>query len=258
MTPGDGLLVAGAGFAAGAINAVAGGGTLVSFPALLATGMAARTANITSSVGLIWGYSGGSVAYRRELAGQRSRVRALGLVSVLGGIAGAIILLATPPTSFRSVVPYLILTACLLLALQPRLARLVAAHQARMPADGAGRSEITWPLRAGVFAGAVYGSYFGAGLGVVLLGVLGILLADGLQRLNALKGLLSLIVNAVGALVFVIAGQVAWWFALILAVGAYLGGTIGVVVARRLSPQLLRGAVILLGVGVALGLIVTG
>jgi uncharacterized membrane protein YfcA len=262
VTPADGLLVGAAGFAAGAINAVAGGGTLVSFPALLATGMAARTANITSSVGLIWGYGGGSVAYRRELGGQHRRVQALGLVCVLGGVAGAVILLATPANSFRSIVPYLILTSCLLLGMQPRLASFVAGRQARqaqVEADaGRTRSEITWPVRAGVFIGAVYGSYFGAGLGVLLLGVLGILLADDLQRLNALKGVLSLIVNAVGALVFVIVGQVDWWYALILAVTASLGGTTGVVIARRLPPQILRGAVVLLGVGVAVGLIVRG
>lgn len=255
MTPGDALLVAGAGVVAGAVNAVAGGGTLVTFPALLAVGTGAVTANITSSVGLITGYAGGSVAYRRELTGQGPRVRRLAAVSVVGGVAGAVILLLTPAGVFRLAVPYLILASCLLLGIQPWLARLVARR--RSAPDGAG-GEITWPVQIGVLAGAVYGSYFGAGLGVLLLGVLGILLADGLQRLNALKGLLSLIINVVGVLVFLASARVAWTYAGILAVTAYFGGTIGVVVARRLPPLVLRVAVIVLGVAVAVLLIVRG
>src|SRR5674536_232339 len=236
----DGLLVAGAGLVAGAVNAVAGGGTLISFPALIAAGNSPLVANITSSVGLVSGYLGGSMAYRSELAGQRDRVRALGLVSVLGGITGAEILLATPSHTFDAVVPWLVLTAALLLFAQPRLAGVVAARRERRPAGASGdrgvgapapppaghgittgvhvglfaqprlagvvaaRRErrpagasgdrgvgapapppaghgITTGVHVGVFLSAVYGSYFGAGLGVLLLGVLGILLADGLQ-----------------------------------------------------------------------------
>lgn len=248
MNPGNALLVAGAGLAAGAINAVAGGGTLISFPALLATGMGAVTANITSSVGLISGYAGGSVAYRRELAGQGKRFRGLALASVIGGLSGALLLLFTPQSAFKAIVPYLILASCGLLAVQPRLAAAVAG---RREAKQAPTHEMTGPLRAGVGVGAVYGSYFGAGLGVLLLGVLGVLLDDGLQRLNALKSLLSLLINVVGVLVFLISGRVAWGYAAILEVTAYLGGTFGVGVARRLRPQVLRGAVVLLGAVVA-------
>lgn len=247
MTPADAALAAGAGVLAGAVNAVAGGGTLITFPALLATGMTPVVANITSSVGLLSGYAGGSVAYRRELAGQGHRVRSLGLVSVLGGVAGAVVLLVTPAAAFRALVPFLILLSSVLLAVQPPLAAAVARHRSGQPAG----TEVNWPVRAGVCVGAVYGSYFGAGLGVLLLGVLGVLVADDLQRLNALKGVLSLLINVVGVVVFVLSGRVAWGFAAILAVTAYVGGTVGVRVARRLPATVLRVAVVVLGVVVA-------
>lgn len=268
MSIADGLLVAGSGLVAGAVNAVAGGGTLISFPALIAAGNSPLVANMTSSVGLITGYLGGTMAYRTELADQGRRVRALGLVSVAGGIVGAILLLATPSRTFDTVVPWLVLTAALLLLAQPRLSRLVAARRDRRPAvvgsDGTppaaaeGRHDITLAVRVGVFAGAIYGSYFGAGLGVLLLGVLGILLADGLQRLNALKGVLSLIVNVTGVLIFIGSGRVNWVDAALLAVTAYAGGHTGVFLARRLSPVVLRYAVVTLGLVVAVVLFARG
>ena len=248
MSPADALLVAAAGLGAGAVNAVAGGGTLVSFPALLAVGLPALTANITSSVGLLSGYAGGSVAYRRELSDQGGRVRALVPYAVAGGIAGALLLLVTPKETFRSVVPYLVLLACALLALQPRLARALARQRH-------GSVDLHWGVRAAVGVGAVYGSYFGAGLGVLLLAVLGMLVADELQRLNALKGLLSLVVNAVGVAVYLVSGQVAWAYAAILAGTAYVGGTLGVSVARRLPAPVLRAAVVTLGTVVAVALL---
>jgi len=262
MTPARALVVAGAGLLAGAVNAVAGGGTLITFPALLAVGDTALVANITSSVGLITGYLGGSVAYREELAGQGPRVRALGAVSVLGGLVGAVVLLVTPTSAFRSVVPYLILASCALLLAQPSLARVGARRRDGAPAPGGPVDEVPhgvgWPLRLLVFLGAVYGSYFGAGLGVILLGVLGVLLADSLQRLNALKGLLSLVINVVGVAVFVLSARVAWADAGILAVTAYAGGMIGVRIARRLKPAVLRYGVVSLGVVVAVKLLVAG
>ena len=250
MTPADTLLVAGAGVIAGAINAVAGGGTLVAFPALLGVGVGPLTANITCSVGLITGYAGGSVAYRRELTGQRDRVRALLPFAVLGGLAGAVLLLVTPPSTFRAVVPYLVLLSAALLAVQPLLSRALGTHQH-------GERDVHWGARAGVGVAAVYGSYFGAGLGVLLLAVLGILVADGLQRLNALKGVLSLVINVVGAAVFILSARVDWGYALALAIGAYVGGTLGVSVARRLPPTLMRAAVVILGVVVGIGLLVS-
>ncbi len=250
MKLGDGLLAAGAGLLAGAVNAAAGGGTLIAFPALIASGVGALAANITCSVGLLAGYGGGSLAYRRELAGQGHRIRALASAAVIGGVAGAVILVATPEQSFRRLAPFLILVSCALLAAQPRLAARVAAVAAGRA--NAGAAEIGPAAWTGVLVAAVYGSYFGAGLGVLLLGVLGILLRDGLQRLNALKGLLSLVINAAGVAVLVFSGRVAWDYAAVLAVSAAVGGTLGVSVARRLPAGVLRAGVVGLGVGVAI------
>jgi hypothetical protein len=249
MSPADVLLVGVAGFVGGAVNAVAGGGTLLSFPALLAVGLAPITAAVTSSVGMLSGYAGGSVAYRRELAGQGDRLRALLPFAVVGGIAGAVLLLVTPDRTFRDVVPYLVLASCALLAAQPRLA-------AALGEQPHGSREVHWAARLGVGVGAVYGSYFGAGLGVLLLAVLGILVADDLQRLNALKGVLSLLINVVGVVVFLVSAEVAWGYAAVLAVGAVLGGTIGVSVARRLPAQVMRAAVVTLGTVVGVVLLV--
>lgn len=246
--------IASAGVLAGGLNAVAGGGTLISFPALLATGMPAVVANITSSVGLVSGYLGGAVGYRRELQGQGRRARSLAGAAVLGGAAGAVILLLTPEDSFRMIVPYLVLASCGVLAVQPRLAAWVAA---RGVADPEAR-KMTPALQIGVFAAAVYGSYFGAGLGVLLLGVLGVLLQDHLQRLNGLKTLLALIVNLVGVTIFVFSGRVDWVVALVLLISAYLGGLSGARLARRLTPRVLRTAVITFGVGVSIALIIQG
>ncbi len=249
-------LVALAGCGAGAVNAIAGGGTLLTFPALLAVGVPPVLANTTSAVGLLSGYAGGSLGYRRELGGQAQRVRSLATVSLAGGVAGAVLLLVTPAKAFAALVPYLVLTSCLLLAVQPRLARAVAAHRERAQDTAASRTvvstEITLPLVLGALASAVYGSYFGAGLGVLLLAVLGVFLEDLLQRLNALKGLLSLLVNAVGALVFVLTGQVEWLYAGVIALASPLGGYLGSSTARRIAAPVLRAAVVTLGVAVAI------
>jgi uncharacterized membrane protein YfcA len=249
VTPAESLLVLGAGALAGAINAVAGGGTLVSFPALLAVGISPVTANITSSVGLLTGYAGGSVAYRQELAGQRDRVRALAAAGVVGGVAGALLLLVTPGDRFRAVVPYLILLSSLLLAVQPRVARRLAGRR---------EGHASWQAVLAVGVAAVYGSYFGGGLGVILLAVLGLLIADELHRLNALKGVLSLVVNLAGVCVFLIAGRVDWLAAGLLAVGAYVGATFGVRLARRLPGQSIRVFVVLAGFAVAITLLARG
>ncbi|HYJ74844.1 MAG TPA: sulfite exporter TauE/SafE family protein [Kineosporiaceae bacterium] len=282
------LLAAGGGLLAGAVNAIAGGGTLITFPALLAAGLAPVTANVTSSVGLVAGYAGGTVGYRRELRGQGPRVRQLLVVAVVGGVLGAVILLVTPAESFRALVPWLVILSCLLLAAQPRLARAVAARRirsapepspaaapapSRVGADGAAPvaeavpdggdladapPDVGWAARIGVLVAAVYGSYFGAGLGVLLLAVLGVFLVDDLQRLNALKGLLSLVVNVVGVLVFAFSGRVDWPVALVVAVAAWLGGLLGVRVARVLPAPWLRAAVVVLGLVVAVVLLVRG
>ena len=248
MTPGSAALVVGAGFLAGGVNALAGGGTLLSYPALLAAGLPPVLANTTSSVGLLSGYAGGSLAYRRELDGQRARVWRLIAASVVGGVVGAVLLLVVSGDAFKDVVPFLVLLASGLLAVQPRVAAWLRAR-------GAAEHPL-WMAQLLVGLGAIYGSFFGAGLGVVLLAVLGLLVADDLQRLNALKGVLSLVINIVGALVFVATGHVRWLAALLLAAGAFAGATLGVALARRLPPNGIRAGVVTVGVAVGLTLLV--
>jgi uncharacterized protein len=241
-------LLAGAGFGAGGVNAVAGGGSLISFPALLAAGYPSVTANVTNAVAVLPGYLGGSLAYRPELAGQAGRIRALAATSVLGSAAGAALLLSSPASLFDAIVPWLILAACALLALQPRAAVVAERHR------GHRRSGAV--LHGALFLAAVYGGYFGAGLGIMLLALLGVLLPDDLQRLNALKGVLSLIVAIVAALGFALFGPIAWDAALVVGAASLAGGAAGVRVARRLPERLLRGLVVALGVGVAVALAV--
>jgi len=247
-------LLAGAGLAAGAVNAMAGGGTLISFPALLAVGLPPVAANVTSSVGLLSGYAGGAVGYRRELRAQREHFRECLMPCVTGGGIGAVVLLMAPAGSFRVAVPYLVILSCGFLLLQPKLARAlarrrfgygVAAHVGRTGA-------------AAVMAAAIYGSYFGAGLGVLLLGVLGVFLSEDLQQLNGLKSLLSLVVNVVGVTIFAVSGKVAWFAAATLMVAAYAGGLAGSRFARYLQPEVLRYSVAALGIVVAVFLVITG
>jgi uncharacterized membrane protein YfcA len=222
---------------------------------LLAVGNSALTANITNSVGLLAGYLGGSVAYRPELRGQRHRVVRLSLAGVVGGVGGALLLVYTPSSAFRALVPYLVLLSCALVAVQPRLAQWVAQRRGerRVSVD-----DVPTGAVIAVLFGAVYGAYFGGALGVVLLAFFGILIDDGLQRLNALKGLLSLVINASGVVVFLVTGHVAWVDAAILAVTAYAGATVGVRIARRLSATVLRLGIIVIGTAVAAVLIATG
>jgi uncharacterized protein len=243
-------MVAAAAFIAAAINAAAGGGSLVSFPALLALGVPPLTANVSNTVGLLPGYAGGSAAYRRELEGQGRAVLVLGVVSILGAMAGSALLLRAGGGTFQSVVPWLIIAACGLLAAQPLLVRaLQRQHRAlRNPANPL--------LLAGEFSAGAYGAYFGAGLGVLTLAVLGVLLPDRMQRQNALKGLLSLLINLVAAVWFALFASVAWNVVLPMLPAALLGGFAGVAVARRLSAAVLRTVVVVFGVAVAVRLLV--
>jgi uncharacterized membrane protein YfcA len=237
-----------AAFVAGAINAVAGGGSLVSFPALIAAGYATKTANVTNTVALWPGYIGGSYGYREELGRQRKRAIALLAPSVLGAIAGSAILLSTPDSAFDAIVPFLILFACAVMAFQDRLGRFAQEH--RLASNGG--DHIPIPLYIAIFVLAVYGAYFGAGLGILALATLGIFLPDDIQHSNALKGVFSLVVNGVAVLYFAPFGPVRWEPVAIMAVGALLGGYLGVGVARRLGKRWLRAAVISYGVFVAL------
>ena len=246
MDAGTAALLAGAGFGAGIVNAVAGGGSLITFPALLAAGYPSVTANVTNAVGVLPGYAGGSLAYRRELAGQRGRIRALAGTSAAGAATGAALLLVSPASVFEAIVPWLILAGCGLLAVQPRIAAAARGRRTR-PSPLA--------LHAALFAATVYGGYFGAGLGIMLLAILGVFVADGLQRLNALKGVLSLLVACVSAVGFALFGPIAWDAAAIIGVTCLLGGAAGVGVARRLPADALRAVVIAYGVTAAIVLL---
>lgn len=245
------LFVAAASFVSGAINAVAGGGTLIVFPAMLAAGYQPVPANVSTTIGLVPGYFGGSVAYRKELAEQRARVRSLAATALVGGVGGAVLLLVTPGDAFAAAVPWLVLFATGLLALQPLLARAVSR---RLQAGGAGHGFV---LHGSTLLAAVYGSYFGGGLGVVLLAVLGATIAESLQRVNALKGALSLLINGVGAIVFAIWADVPWGATLVMAFAALVGGHYGVGLARKLGDRALRWVTVAFGVAVAIVLFFT-
>jgi uncharacterized protein len=251
LDPADIVLLVVAGLAAGAVNAVAGGGSLISFPALLAAGLPSVTANVTNAVAVLPGYLGGTVAYRRELEGQRSRAVALAATTAVGAVGGAALLIASSEDLFEAIVPFLILGACALLAAQPALSRRIS------PATEGHAAEHRSPwLHVGAFLSAVYGGYFGAGLGLMLLAVLALSLDDDLQRLNALKGLLSFVIGLASVAFFVAFGPVRWGAALIMAAASFAGGHAGVAVARRLPANVLRGLVIAFGVGVSIWLLV--
>lgn len=242
-------LIAAASLIAAAVNAVAGGGSLLSFPALLLVGYPALTANITNTVGLVPGYASGSGAYRAELRGQRRRMRDLGLVGGAGAVAGAYLLTITKPSLFQAIVPWLILAGCALNLAQPLVSRRLAR------AGGRGERRLHPLLGAAMLVSGAYGAFFGAGLGVVLLGVLGLSIDDDLQRLNALKGVLSLVFNVVAAVYFVAFTHVAWEAALVMLPASLAGGVAGVVVARRLSAPILRAVVVVVGIAVSIRLL---
>jgi uncharacterized membrane protein YfcA len=242
----DAALLAAAGVTTGAINAVAGGGSLISFPALLATGLSPLSANVSNLIATLPGYLSASATSRAELAGQGPRVRVLALAAAVGAAAGTTLLLVGPADTFSSLAPWLVLLACALLAVQPLVSRWVARVQHR---SAPARLVVT------VGVGSIYGGYFGAGLGIVLLAALGLTLQEPLQRLNAIKQVLSLTVAVVSAVAVALFGPVAWLSALVVGAGTLVGGRVGVGVARRLPDPVLRGAVITLGVTVAVALL---
>jgi uncharacterized protein len=257
MTGWEMVAVAAAGFAAGGINAVVGSGTLVSFPVLLAVGLPPVPATISNSLGLVAGNLSGSIGYRRELRGQRRLLLRLLPASVLGALTGAFLLLHLPAATFEAVVPVLIGIAVLLVALQPLLQRRLPAR----PDDGTAPPVRGWRL-TGLFAGAyatgTYGGYFAASQGVLQIGIFGLLVRESLQRLNALKNVLTLAVNTVaaGAYVVVATDRVDWWAAGLLAAGSLVGGAVSSRYGRRLPAPVLRTAIVVLGV-VAIVVLVT-
>jgi uncharacterized membrane protein YfcA len=242
------LAIFAAAVAAGGINAVVGSGSLITFPTLLAFGFAPVVANVSNNVGIIPGNITASVGYRAELAGQRGRLWRLGIASLAGAAAGAAALLALPPGVFKLVVPALIIAGCLLVLIQPKLSAWVAGRRA-------GHDRIGPVLIAGVFLTGAYGGYFGAAQGVLLVGLLGVFMPDGLQRLNAGKNVLVSIVNGTAAVIFVIFAHIAWLAVALIAAGSAAGGLIGAKVGRKLPPLALRVIIVVIGVISAVKLI---
>jgi uncharacterized membrane protein YfcA len=242
---GEALAILLAGVAAGTINTVVGSGTLITFPTLLAFGVPPVTANVSNTVGLVPGSLSGAVGYRAELAGQGRRLRVLGVASLGGGALGAGLLLWLPSSAFDAIVPVLIALGVLLVIIGPAISRRVAA---RAEARGGIAEHGVWWVWPAVFVAGVYGGYFGAAQGVLLMAILGIGVADSLQRHNATKNVLALIVNAVAAVVFVLVADVDWRIAGLIAAGAIVGGQLGATVGRRLPPVALRAVIVVVGV----------
>lgn len=251
MSPFDYLLIALAALAAGMINALAGGGTLITFPMLTAVGIPAVAANITNTVALSPGYFGATMAQLKDLRGQERRMLYLFPTAVIGGILGGLLLLNTQERLFREAVPYLILMATALLAFQgPMRQWLVRRMQKSQNANNA--SEHPWLAILLIFMASIYGGYFGAGLSVIVLATLGLAIDDNLTRLNALKQGISFCVNIAAATFFLFSGQILWNAALVMAVAALIGGALGGRLAGRISPILLRRIVVTVGFTVAI------
>ena len=249
MDAAEAVAIFAAGGAAGAINTIVGSGTLLTFPVLLGFGYSPITANVSNTIGLVPGSVSGAFGYRRELEGQRRRAVWLGLASLVGGITGAVLLLALPPSAFKKIVPAFIAAALVLIVLQPWLTRRLAGRHAHPLA-------VRGLLPLSLFAVGVYGGYFGAAQGILLLGILALALPDTLQRINALKNVLAGLTNLVAGVVFVIAAQhVSWAVAALLAVGSALGAQVGARVGRRLPASALRALIVAVGIVAILKLV---
>jgi uncharacterized membrane protein YfcA len=236
-----------AGFAAGTINAVVGSGTLITFPTLLAFGYAPVTANVSNTIGLFPGSFSGVVGFRRELVGQGPRSRRLVPLQGAGGLVGGLLLLTLPASAFDAIVPALILLACVLVVIQPWLTRRLASRP-RHPHGG--------PLLLGtVFLTGMYGGYFGAAQGVLLIAVLAMLIDDTLTRLNALKNLLAGVANLVAAVLFALTAPVNWAVAALLAIGSIVGGQVGAVIGRHIPAAVLRAVIVVIGLAAVINLL---
>ena len=239
--------------AAGAVNALAGGGTLITFPLLTFLGVPAVAANITNTVALCPGYFGGTIAQWNDLQGQKHRLWLIVPAGIVGGVIGGFLLLQTGERLFRDLVPYLILLASLLLAIQDPVRRWLVRRMKE--GQSGGLEKLTW-LPVGL--ASVYGGYFGAGLSVIVLSALGLTIEDSLTRLNALKQAVAFTVNLAAAIFFLFSGQVLWSAALVMAVGALVGGILGGRLAGRIKPSTLRLTVVLIGVVIAIIYFVRG
>jgi uncharacterized membrane protein YfcA len=245
----QGLLVFVAGIWAGTINTVVGSGTLVSFPVLLGVGLPPVTANVSNTVGLFPGSFVGAYGYRRELAGQRNRIFVLGAASVVGAVIGAVLLLELPAGAFKAIVPVLIILALVLVVFGKQVTAWLSAR-------GRGATEhvglLLWIVVLGT---GIYGGYFGAAQGVLLMAFMGLFLAESLQRQNALKNVLAGLVNFVAAMVFIATTHIDWAAAGLIAGGSIIGGLLGARIGRRLSPSVLRATIVVVGIAAVVKLL---
>jgi uncharacterized membrane protein YfcA len=242
------VFVALAGFLAGAINAIVGSGSLITFPTLLAIGLPPVTANVTNTVGIVFGSLSAVVGYRRELRPQLRRALWLSIPTLFGAVLGATLVLLLPQKVFGFVVPVLVALAVLLVIIQPRLS-------ARLAPEGTRPRWGTYVLPVGIFLTAVYGGYFGAAQGVILMGLLTILLSDPIQELNAIKNWVAAVANLVAALIFLAVAHVDWQAAGVIAISSVVGGQAGSAVGRRLNPLFLRLVIVAAGLAALIKLL---
>jgi uncharacterized membrane protein YfcA len=246
----DAILVLAAGIAAGTINTVVGSGTLITFPVLLAVGYSPVVANVSNTIGLVPGSVSGAIGYRRELVGQGARLRRLVPASALGGICGAVALLTLPDDLFEAIVPVMIGISLILIIFQPKLSAALAHHRP------AGR-DAGW-LWLATFACGIYGGYFGAAQGIILISIFAIATSEALQRVNGLKNVLAGLVNLIAGIVFICVADVAWGPVGLIAIGSLLGGVIGARYGRRLPPDALRALIVFVGLFAITRLLVWG
>jgi uncharacterized protein len=242
LSLGEIVAIALAGLAAGTINTVVGSGTLITFPVLLAFGYAPVTANVSNTIGLVPGSVSGAIGYRRELRGQARRAMRLGSMSLAGGVTGAVLLLVLPSSAFKDIVPVFILAALALTLTQPRLSRWLVRREIDLERHGSVLTSVA------VYLTGVYGGYFGAAQGILLLAILGVALAQDLQRTNALKNVLAGLTNGVAGVYFMFAAHVDWAPAAIIACTSIAGAQLGARFGRRLPPAALRATIVLVGV----------
>ncbi|MFI5781344.1 sulfite exporter TauE/SafE family protein [Nocardia sp. NPDC051570] len=238
------LVVFGAGIAAGGINTIVGSGTLITFPVLLALGYPPVTANVSNTIGMVPGGASGVWGYRRELAGQGARMLRLGSATLIGAVAGAVLLLTLPPGAFKAIVPVLIIAALVLVVVQPRLARWVKRRREQGGDTPEHGGPLLWPAVLGT---GVYGGYFGAAQGVLLMGLLGVFVDEDIQRLNGVKNYLAMLANSASAAIFIVVAHVSWQVAGLIALGSIIGGQLGATVGRRLPPTVLRAVIVVVG-----------
>jgi uncharacterized membrane protein YfcA len=241
MTLLEALLVLVAGVWAGAINTLVGSGSLVTFPVLLAVGYPPLTANVSNNIGLVPGAISGAYGYRRELRGQRGRILRFAPASAVGSLVGAVLLLALPSSVFDAIVPAFVALGLVLVVMQPRINRWLTRHRR------ADANEHSAPALLATGVTGVYGGYFGAAQGILLLAILGIAIDDDLQRVNALKVVLAGLVNLVAAIVFVAVAHIAWGAVVLIAVGSAIGGQLGARIGRRLPAPALRAVIVIVG-----------